>query len=76
MEGYVTAILIFVGITICGYMLAGIFGLIALDCICRYCCTTPVPAASDELEKLTPGQVTNNGVINDKVFDKYVDDHI
>ena len=74
MEGYVTAILIFVGITICGYFLAGIFGLIALDCICRHCCTTPVPAASDELENLQP--VTTNGVINNKVFDKYVDDHI
>ena len=36
MEGYVAAILIFVGITVCGYVLAGIFGLIALDCICRH----------------------------------------
>lgn len=73
MEGYVTAILIFVGITICGYVLAGIAGIIALDCICRNCCTSTVPAASDELENLTPGQVA---VINNNVFDKYVDDHI
>ncbi len=76
MEGYVAAILIFVGITICSYVLAGIFGLIALDCICRHCCTSPVPVASDELDSLTTNTMTNNGVINEHVFDKYVDDHI
>ena len=77
MEGYVAAILIFVGITVCGYVLAGIFGLIALDCICRHCCTAPVPAASDEeLANLDPKQMTVNGIINERVFDKYVDDHI
>ena len=46
MEGYVVAILIFVGITVCGYVLAGIAGIIALDCLCRACCTTPSPADS------------------------------
>ncbi len=77
MEGYVAAILIFVGITICGYVLAGVFGLIALDCLCRNCCTPPVPAASDEeLANLDPKQMTVNGIINERVFDKYVDDHI
>ena len=77
MEGYVAAILILVGITVCGYVLAGIFGLIALDCICRNCCTSPVPVASDEeLGPLSPKQMTVNGVIDDKVFAKYVDDHI
>jgi len=77
MEGYVAAILIFVGITICSYVLAGIFGLIALDCICRHCCTPPIPVASDEeLAQLSPKQMTVNGVIQDNIFDKYVDDHI
>ena len=77
MEGYVAAILIFIGITVCGYMLAGIFGLIALDCLCRHCCTTPPPAASDlVVEPMNPNRMTVNGIIDEKVFDKYVDDHI
>jgi hypothetical protein len=76
MEGYVTALIIFFAITICAYGLATAFGIIALDCICRQCCPSPVPTASDELNNLSPGQVTNNGVINENVFDKYVDDHI
>lgn len=77
MEGYVVAVLIFIGITLALYILLGIAGIIALDCICRNCCASSQPASSDEeKEQMVSNQMTNNGVINENVFSKYVDDHI